>query len=283
MPLAEQALAKINLTLRVLGRRADGYHTLESLVAFADFGDRLTLEPGREASLMVSGPFANASGAIADNLVLKAAAALASRIPGVRVGRFLLEKNIPVAAGLGGGSSDAAAALRLLAVANEMTAADPSLYAAARDTGADVAICLDMRTRVMRGIGDELSRSLVLPKLHALLVNPGVALATRDVFAKLDLRQVGGHEAGNAPHDYEAFIAWLAAQGNDLTEPACRLAPAIREVLAALSSQSGCRLARMSGSGATCFGLFDSASEAENAGQTLRAAQPKWWVKPVLL
>ncbi len=283
MPLAEQALVKINLTLRVLGRRADGYHTLESLVAFADFGDRLTLEPGGDAFLTVSGPFAAASGAIADNLVLKAAVALASRVRGLRAGRFLLEKNIPVAAGLGGGSSDAAAALRLLAVENGLAFTDLRLHAAAQGVGADVPICLDMRPKVMRGIGEELSPPLPLPRLHAVLVNPGVAIATREVFAAFDVGHAGRASIDDVPRDYEPFIAWLAARGNDLTEPACRLAPVIRDVLAALSSQIGCRLARMSGSGATCFGLFDSIDKAENAARALRAAQLNWWVRPVLL
>ncbi len=182
--LTEQAPAKINLTLRVLGRRPDGYHQLESLVAFADLADTLTLQPGGAGGLDIAGPFASACGPAAGNLVLKAVAALRERAAGLTAGRFALAKNIPVAAGLGGGSADAAAALRLLARANGLAARDPRLAAAALVVGADVPVCLDCRARIMRGVGDELAAPLELPPLSALLVNPGVALATRDVFAR---------------------------------------------------------------------------------------------------
>ena len=184
VPLLEEvAPAKVNLTLRVLGRRADGYHELESLVAFADVADRLALAPGRGLALEVRGPNAAQAGADADNLVLKAANALAGLIPGLILGAFALEKKLPVAAGIGGGSTDAAAALRLLARANNLAGDDPRVYAAARATGADVPVCLDPRTRLMRGIGEQLSAPLKLPPLDAVLVNPGVAVATKDVFA----------------------------------------------------------------------------------------------------
>jgi 4-diphosphocytidyl-2-C-methyl-D-erythritol kinase len=155
--LVEDAPAKVNLTLRVLGRRADGYHEIESLVAFAGVGDRLSFAPGGALALNVRGPSAGEAGATADNLVLKAARALADRLPTVGAGTFDLEKRLPVAAGLGGGSADAAAALRLLARTNKLAPDDPLLYAAARATGADVPVCLDPRTRLMRGIGEILS------------------------------------------------------------------------------------------------------------------------------
>ncbi len=181
VPLLEEvAPAKVNLTLRVLGRRADGYHELESLVAFADVADRLALAPGRGLTLAVRGPNAAQAGADADNLVLKGANALAGLIPGLTLGAFALEKKLPVAAGIGGGSTDAAAALRLLARANNLAGDDPRVYAAARATGADVPVCLDPRTRLMRGIGEQLSAPLKLPSLDAVLVNPGVAVATKD-------------------------------------------------------------------------------------------------------
>ncbi len=183
VPLVENAPAKVNLTLRVLGRRADGYHELESLVVFADCGDRLTFAPGGALSLTLSGATAAQAGSDADNLVLKAARALAARIPSVTLGAFHLDKNLPVAAGLGGGSSDAAAALRLIMRANGLAPDDPQLYEAARATGADVPVCLNPRPRLMRGIGERLSEPLTLPPLPAVLVNPGVALATKDVFA----------------------------------------------------------------------------------------------------
>ena len=172
----------------MVGRRADGYHELESLVVFASVGDRLTFAPGRALALTVGGPTAAAAGELADNLVLKAARALAERVAGLKLGRFDLSKRLPVAAGLGGGSADAAAALRLLARANRLALDDPRLMEAARATGADVPVCLDPRPRVMRGIGDVLSEPLDLPRLPAVLVNPGVAVPTKDVFAALALR-----------------------------------------------------------------------------------------------
>src|SRR6266481_5009635 len=184
---AEKAPAKVNLTLHVLGRRADGYHDIESLVAFAGVGDALSFTPGRTLALTVSGPTAAAAGGVADNLVLKAARALAERVEGLKLGRFTLSKRLPVSAGLGGGSADAAAALRLLARANRMAPDDPRLLQAARATGADVPVCLDPRARLMRGIGDILSAPLDLPRLFALLVNPGVVVATKDVFTALNV------------------------------------------------------------------------------------------------
>ncbi|MCC6890065.1 MAG: 4-(cytidine 5'-diphospho)-2-C-methyl-D-erythritol kinase [Hyphomicrobiales bacterium] len=286
-----RAPAKINLTLRVLGRRADGYHDLDSLVVFAGVGDTLAFTPGGTLALAVEGPVAAAAGPLPDNLVLKAAHALAERVAGLRLGRFQLVKRLPVAAGLGGGSSDAAAALRLLARANRMTAADPRLLDAARATGADVPVCLDPRPRVMRGIGDILSAPLALPKLPAVLVNPRVAVPTKDVFAALPapLAPRPQMEAGMAFDTLgqrlsgAALIARLTESRNDLEAPAIAIAPAIAHVLAELRTLSGCRLARMSGSGATCFGLFASAPEAVAAARALRARHPDWWVRATML
>jgi 4-diphosphocytidyl-2-C-methyl-D-erythritol kinase len=282
-PLVETAPAKVNLTLRVLGRRPDGYHELESLVAFADAGDTLRLTPGDGLSLSVRGPNAGQAGPDADNLVLKAASALASSIIGVRLGSFELEKLLPVAAGLGGGSADAAAALRLLARANELRLDDARLYEAACATGADVPVCLDPRARVMRGIGEILSAPLDLPPLPAVLVNPGVAVATKDVFARwsppaapaplFDWTAVGNLA------NRDQILRLLAYQPNDLEEPAMAVAPAIAETLTALRALPGCRLARMSGSGATCFALFSTAAEAILAAQSLSARHPQWWVR----
>jgi 4-diphosphocytidyl-2-C-methyl-D-erythritol kinase len=281
--LVENAPAKVNLTLRVLGRRPDGYHDIESLVAFADVGDSLRLTPGDGLKLTVRGPNATAAGPDADNLVLKAANALAARIIGVRLGAFELEKMLPVAAGLGGGSADAAAALRLLARANELRADDTRLYEAACATGADVPVCLDPRVRVMRGIGEILSAPLDLPPLPALLVNPGVAVATKDVFAQwspavtpvplFDWAAAGGIA------NRDQMLRLLGLQANDLEEPAIAVAPAIAEALAALRALPGCRLARMSGSGATCFALFSTAAEAILAAQSLSSRHPQWWVR----
>jgi len=279
---AEKAPAKINLTLRVLGRRADGYHDIESLVAFAGVGDALTFTPGEDLALTVGGPTAAAAGDVANNLVLTAAHALAERVAGLRLGRFTLSKRLPVAAGLGGGSADAAAALRLLARANSLAPDDPNLVQAARATGADVPVCLDPRTRRMRGIGDILSDPLDLPRLFALLVNPGVAVATADVFAAL-AAPPAGQSAPAALPEGDALLAEVARGRNDLEAPAIELEPAIAVVLAVLRKLPGCRLARMSGSGATCFGLFDSSRAASAAARTLRVGYPAWWVRSTVL
>jgi 4-diphosphocytidyl-2-C-methyl-D-erythritol kinase len=282
LDLIDSAPAKVNLTLRVIGRRADGYHDIESVVAFADLCDRLSLTPTDELALAVVGPGAGQTGADAENLVLKAGRALAARVAGIKLGVFRLEKNIPVAAGLGGGSADAAAALRLLAQANNLATDDPRLIEAAGATGADVPVCLDPRPRLMRGIGDILSAPLPLPRLSAVLVNPGVALSTKLVFSGWTH---SGHPA--QPLDFavlpkrqseEQILDWLAGHPNDLEAPATALAPAIAHVLAALRSLPGCRLARMSGSGATCFALFSSAAESAAAAKILRANFPQWWI-----
>jgi 4-diphosphocytidyl-2-C-methyl-D-erythritol kinase len=285
--LVENAPAKVNLTLRVLARRADGYHEIESLVAFADVGDRLRFAPGGDLLLTVRGPSAAAAGEGNDNLVHKAARALAARRPGIALGAFDLDKCLPVAAGLGGGSSDAAAALRLIAQANGIARDDPDLYIAARATGADVPVCLDPRPRVMRGIGERLSEPLQLPPLPAVLVNPGVALPTRAVFAGWRPTT-----AAAVPHEVAALakltsagelVQLLATQANDLEAPAIALQPVIGELLAALRGLAGCGLARMSGSGATCFAVFTTAAAAGKAADILRDKHPVWWVTPTTL
>lgn len=287
--LAAFAAAKVNLDLAVLGRRADGYHLLESLVAFADVGDRLTLEPGRDLGLSISGPRAGAlAGEAADgNLVIRAARALAERVPGLVLGRFALEKHLPVASGIGGGSADAAAALRLLARANGLALDDPRLVEAARATGADVPVCLAGRVCVMSGIGEVLSAAIALPPIPAVLVNPGIPVETRAVFSALGLapgetRREGRGEAPSS-EGLAALIADLARRDNDLEAPAIALAPVIAQARSALAAAPGCRLARMSGSGATCFGLFASAPDAKAAASALAAAHPAWWVASTTL
>ncbi|TMJ02786.1 MAG: 4-(cytidine 5'-diphospho)-2-C-methyl-D-erythritol kinase [Alphaproteobacteria bacterium] len=281
--MTEFAPAKVNLTLHVLGRRHDGYHEIESLVVFAAVGDRLGFVAGEPLGLAVRGPTAEATGASADNLVLKAAHALADRVPALRLGSFHLDKQLPVAAGLGGGSSDAAAALRLLACANELPLDDARLRDAARATGADVPVCLDPRARIMRGIGDILSEPIELPELAAVLVNPGVAVPTRDVFAALAAPALTGPAQ---PDDFSAIhadaaslVSLLSARRNDLEIPAIKIQPVIADVLAALQASPDCLLARMSGSGATCFGLFGSAGAAQEAAQRIEAAHADWWVR----
>jgi 4-diphosphocytidyl-2-C-methyl-D-erythritol kinase len=327
--LNERAPAKINLTLAVIGRRADGYHELDSLVVFArDLHDDLTFTPGRALSLRVDGPTAHAAGESADNLVLKAAHALTERREGVAIGAFHLTKRIPVAAGLGGGSSDAAAALRLLARASDIALNDPVLFDAARAVGADVAVCLDPQARVMRGVGDILSPPLDLPALPLVLVHPAVACPTGAVFRELGLspsssnrhsgasrsdepgthvppaRSVRDDFAINTPmgsglalraprndavegpsprsDDRALFIQWLSSRVNDLEAPAIGLVPVIADALAMLRVQSGCALARMSGSGATCFGLFDAREDLARAAESIAHARPEWRVAPTL-
>lgn len=286
--LNDSAPAKVNLTLRILGRRADGYHELESLVAFAALADELALVPGAALTLAVEGPTAGQAGQLGDNLVLKAARAAAERIEGLQLGAFTLTKRLPAGGGLGGGSSDAAAALRLLARANALSLDDPRLAAAALATGADVPVCLAAKVRIMCGVGEQLSAPLVLPSFPAVLAGPGFPLATKDVFAALGLKpgaRTGAptQEAADVPADREALLAFLAAHPNDLEAPALRLAPAITGLLAALRDQPGCRLARMSGSGTTCFGLFASPDDAEAAVRQLSKAYPAWWVQATVL
>jgi 4-diphosphocytidyl-2-C-methyl-D-erythritol kinase len=276
--LRETARAKINLNLRVVGGRPDGYHDLESLVTFADFGDELTLSPGEETSVDVTGRFAWNSGATVDNLVVKAARAL-----GLPAGRFTLEKHIPLAAGLGGGSADAAAALRLLAQANGLKPDDHRLMEAARTCGADVPVCLESKSRIIRGLGDRLEVPMALPELHAVLVNPGVALPTADVFASFRGDEPSNMPVDHVPLERGALVAWLAARGNCLTRAAISRVGAITEVLDAIGELPGCRLTRMTGSGATCFGLFDDALCAEGAATQLSQAHANWWIRPVRL
>lgn len=285
--LATRAPAKVNLTLHVLGRRADGYHELDSLVAFAGVADRLTLTPGEPLSLRVDGPRAEMSGPVDDNLVLRAARALAEHVPGLGTGAFRLTKHLPAAAGIGGGSSDAAAALRLLARLNGLAIDDPAVTAAARATGADVPVCLDPRARFMRGVGERIGPALAIPALFAVLVNPGVAVPTPDVFRRL------GREPGVlAPSDHPPIpaepslvdlLAALSVGRNDLEAPALAIARVIEEALVRLRTTTGCRLARMSGSGATVFGLYDDCRATAAAARAIRASEPGWWVKGTAL
>ena len=283
-----RAPAKVNLTLHILGRRADGWHDLDSVVAFAGCGDWLIFEPAATLSLEVDGPTAEAAGAIGDNLILRAARNLQERAPGLRLGRFHLRKTLPVAAGLGGGSSDAAAALRALADANDLAADDPRLWAAAQATGSDVPVCLDPRARTMGGLGERLGPPLRLPPLFAVLVNPRVAVATPAVFARLGLAK--GTSSGLAAPPAldigsgraEAMAAFERGR-NDMQAAACALAPTISRVLEALSILRGVSLTRMSGSGATCFAIFETRAAASRAGASLRREHPDWWVKATVL
>ena len=286
--LVERAPAKINLTLHIPSRRADGWHEIESLVAFAGGGDTLTLAPGAGLSLSLEGPTADAAGEGGDNLVLRAARAFLALSPGASAGAFHLAKRLPVAAGIGGGSADAGAALRLLARANSISLDDPRLLEAAAQTGADVSVCLDSRARTMMGIGEQLGPLVKLPMLFAVLVNPGVALPTKDVFAELKLAPGEAHGFGRHPAipqspDLPTLLSLLRKSRNDLEDPAGVIAPVIVHVLASISATRSCRLARMSGSGATCYGLFETRRAAINAARGVKAQHPGWWVKAAVL
>lgn len=279
--VVEDAPAKINLHLHLTGRRDDGYHLLDSLVVFAPFGDRLRVRPARTLSLAIDGPFAGAlAGEDPDsNLVLRAARSLAAA-SGIGTGAALaLGKNLPVASGIGGGSSDAAAALRALA---RLWRIDPRLAdRLALDLGADVPVCLRARPTRMQGIGEILTEAPPLPPLHLVLVNPGVPVSTGAVFRAA--REAGFRPPAVLPPGWEdatALAATLAGLSNDLEAPAIALAPAIAAVLEALRATPGCLLARMSGSGATCFGLYATAPEAHAAAAALspRARSERWWI-----
>jgi 4-diphosphocytidyl-2-C-methyl-D-erythritol kinase len=285
--LVENGRAKVNLTLRVVGRRVDGHHDLESLVAFADCADRLSLTPGSKLNLKTTGPLARDCGETSDNLVFKAAQLLGERVPDLRLGDFTLDKVLPVAAGIGGGSADAAAALRLLAQVNGLAIDDPRLIEVARLTGADVPVCLASHACVMTGVGETLL-PLSLPTMPCVMVNPRIPVATRDVFQALGLRNgellVGATDVIQATAwpekgaSLEDWVEVLAEGSNDLEDPATRIQPVIGEVISALSATNGAWLARMSGSGATCFAIFENTAEAWRAAQKIQLDHPQWWV-----
>lgn len=276
--VSETAPAKLNLYLHVLGRRPDGYHLLDSLVAFADTGDELRAHAAAQLSLEIEGPFA-AGLAGDDNLVLKAARALA---PG-RGARLTLVKNLPVAAGVGGGSADAAAALRALRALWGLDIADAALDRLALSLGADVPVCLRARPVFVGGIGEELVAAPILPPAGLVLVNPGVRLLTADVFAARQGPFSAPARFSAVPRDTVELAEFLAARRNDLQGAATGLVPAIAEILNALQASPGCRLARMSGSGATCFGLYDAAEAARRAASWLAERQRHWWIKAAAL
>ena len=278
-----RAPAKINLTLHVVGRRTDGYHDIESLVAFAGICDWVGYEPGHGLELEVYGPRALEAGAVGENLVLRAARALASRIPRLTLGRFRLLKRLPAAAGLGGGSSDAAATLRALADANDLSIEDERLRAAALDTGADVPVCLAPSARMMSGIGDRLGPPVPLPRMFAVLVNPGVPVPTRQVFGALGLPSGSTIRSSSPALETPLTFDALVSGRNDLEGGALRVAPAIAEALELLSHAPQAKLIRMSGSGATCFALFDNRRSAATARFQIAADRPHWWVKATVL
>lgn len=265
------AAAKVNLTLHVTGQRQDGYHLLDSLVVFADVGDRVTAEPAGDLSLAITGPEAGGLQADASNLVLRAAAAFGS----AKGAQLTLHKHLPLASGIGGGSADAAAALRVLAALWAQPLPDAAAVLA---LGADVPVCLAGRTCRMSGVGEVLATVPPVPTVWAVLVNPRVEVPTPAVFKALGRKENPLMPAIPAWQDAAALAAWLGTQRNDLQAPAMALAPRIGDVLAALGGQPGALIARMSGSGATCFALFATETEASAAAQALRVVNPRWWV-----
>ncbi|HEY2032507.1 MAG TPA: 4-(cytidine 5'-diphospho)-2-C-methyl-D-erythritol kinase [Rhizomicrobium sp.] len=278
------APAKINLFLHIGDKRADGYHELESLVAFADVGDDLVFENADELSLTVEGPFAAQLGNGSDNLVLRAAEGVAMLAGHDLPRRITLTKNLPVASGIGGGSADAAATLRAFLLEwrqDEIKLAD--FVELAKTLGADVPVCFFGHSAWMYGIGDGIER-VDLPELHAVLVNPGVSVATGEVFGKLVARSgvdklIWPESFGSA----ELAVEFLKTVGNDLEAPAVSQAPVIADVLGVLRGAQGVQIARMSGSGATCFGLFADATAVQAAAAQIARDHPNWWVRATVL
>jgi 4-diphosphocytidyl-2-C-methyl-D-erythritol kinase len=278
MTVAAFAAAKVNLYLHVVGRRPDGYHLLDSLIAFADIGDRITAEPAAALSLAVAGPqAAGLAGVGDDNLVLRAARLLAEHTGEDRGAALFLEKNLPVAAGIGGGSSDAAAALRALTALWRLSIGEEALRRLGARLGADLPACLHGRAAWVGGIGEHVEPAPDLPRAGILLANPRRKLATAAVFAA---RQGPFGEAGRfapMPEDAVGLARALMARRNDLTAAALGLVPEIGAILARLARLPGALIARMSGSGATCFALFRDPGAAKEARASLEAAEPGWW------
>jgi len=274
------ARAKLNLYLHVTGRRDDGYHLLDSLVTFAEIHDVITAEPAAELTLRYDGPFAGSLPDGDDNLVLNAARSL-QNATGITDGAALtLTKNLPVASGIGGGSADAAAAFQALTRMWGITPGTFDLSGIALDLGADVPVCLFGRTTVMRGIGEILEAMEPLPKTNLVLVNPSVAVSTPAVFKARagDFSQTVPFDT--PPADVAALAAWLARHTtNDLMAPAIGIEPVIGTAIDALDATTGCLLARMSGSGATCFGLYETPEHASEAARELSRVHQDWWVR----
>ncbi|MDF1749259.1 MAG: 4-(cytidine 5'-diphospho)-2-C-methyl-D-erythritol kinase [Alphaproteobacteria bacterium] len=274
--LSALAPAKVNLSLRITGRRNDGYHLLDSLVAFTDFGDQIEVSEAEGLTLIVQGPFADAVPHDKSNLVLKAAQSLAQAAGIEAHAQITLTKTLPAAGGIGGGSADAAAVLRLLIQHWSLSLAMEDLNKLALLLGADVPVCLNNRPCRMTGIGEDLSPLPPLPPVGIVLINPGHPCETPAVFQARTGPFSDKASAFEPGRSAQSLAQALQADPNDLTEAAMQICPSIRQVLKHLASSPGILLARMSGSGATCFGLYDTAAQAQNAATDL--AHPGWWV-----
>lgn len=276
--ILEVANAKVNLSLKVRGRLQNGYHQLESLVVFADVADRVICKDADKLALKISGPFAENLAGDEDNLILRAARVFAAALGRDPTLAFELEKNLPIASGIGGGSADAAAALRAMM----RLWGDPpgSILKIALELGADVPVCMRKRPSFMTGVGEKVRTVPRLPEINAVLANPGIAVSTQAVFERL---QAGPVEAPDrlpllpGVETLDRLLTWLRENENDLETPAIALEPVIGTVLAELSETPGCRLARMSGSGATCFALYDNPFDAADAAAALSKTHVDWW------
>lgn len=269
---------KVNLFLHVTGRRTDGYHLLESLVVFPDGGDILTVDEGAELTFSATGPFAEILGSPEDNLVLKAAKLLGTSSADLPGAHITLTKKLPVAAGIGGGSADAAAVLTLLNRLWNLNKSPEELARIGLDLGADVPVCLAAQPTMMRGVGEKLTPVSDVPEFHMILVNPGVPVSTPDIFKRLSPPFAPEDPKDELPGDLDGLVTWLKARKNDLQVPAIENVPVIATVLEEIAQQGGCLLERMSGSGATCFGIFSSLAESKQAANSLRARHPDWYV-----
>lgn len=288
MRLSQTARAKINLNLHVTGRNADGYHLLDSVVVFADLGDELVLTRARQTMLQIRGPFGAGLETGRDNLILAAFDRLNTLMGGsLEPAGFELVKNLPVASGIGGGSADAAAALRGLIDLYNLQISQPDLKRIALSIGADVPVCLASKPVRMSGIGEHLAALENLPPFDAVLVNPGVGVSTRAIFENLAITPGKSAFAAlpdiPADRDEKSWLQWLMETRNDLQKTAEQVEPVITQVIAALRQTPSCHLARMSGSGATCFALYANGRDAHNAAQVLTTQHPKWWVRAVRL
>ena len=277
---SERASAKINLFLHVGVKRADGFHPLQSLAVFTDAGDILSFAPADALSLTLNGPFAQGLATENDNLVLRAARALDNG----RGAAITLTKNLPVASGIGGGSADAAAALRGLRMFWNTAPDDAGLYQIAATLGSDIPVCVGSVPAFMEGRGEILTPVPGLPRLSMLLVNPGVVVPTRDVFAALQARS--GTDMALPPggfRDTAGLLRFLEMTHNDLEVPARTLQPVIGDVLAAMAALPGVLFTRMSGSGATCFGIFANDADCARAADSLRETHTNWWIAPTFV
>jgi 4-diphosphocytidyl-2-C-methyl-D-erythritol kinase len=273
------APAKINLSLHVCGKRADGYHLLDSLVVFAGVGDGITVRPAETITLKITGPFGAALASEPDNLVLRAARLLAAKHGIARGADITLEKNLPVASGIGGGSADAAATLTACGTLWDVDAQALDDREIAASLGADVPVCLRGIPAFMSGIGEIVEPAPLLPAAWLVLVNPGEPLSTKDVFKALQGRFSAPMQRDGVRNlrDAMALAEVLRNFHNDLMTPAKELLASVNAVLEALAATPGCLLARLSGSGPTCFGIFGDKRAAEDAAAHIQTAQPRWW------